>query len=81
MICLRMISISGHMKSECLELPTEIEKLYLVLRCVNLVIAVLKIRFNYERGRIASLGRGCVIGACISTLGKNIRDRAILAHG
>ena len=34
---------------------TKIEKLYLVLRCVNLVIAVLEIRLNNESGGIASL--------------------------
>lgn len=34
---------------------TKVEKLYPVLRCVNLVITILEIRFNNESGGIASL--------------------------
>lgn len=67
-------------ESECLSFRTKVEKLYPVLRCVNLVIAVLEIRFYDESGGIASLGRGCMIRASISTLGENVRDRAILAR-
>lgn len=78
MICLRMVSTSGH--TECLKFRTKVEELYLVLRCVNLVIAVLEIRFNNESGGIASLRRGCMIRACIATFGENIGYRAILAR-
>ena len=71
----------GCMQSECLSVFTKVKKLQLVLRCVNFVVGVLKIGFNNESRRIASLGSGCMIRARITAFSKDIWDRAILARG
>jgi hypothetical protein len=60
-----------------LEHVIEAQVLNLILRSMNLAVAVLEVRLNDKRRWVASLGRAGVIRARVPTLCKNIRDAAV----
>lgn len=60
-----------------LEHMIEAQVLDLVLSGVNLVVRILKVRFDDEGRRVASFGCAGVIRACVAAFGQNIWDSAI----